>query len=68
MTRILVAFALAALLSGCVAAPRPGDVPPGVVYVGPTYVSPGRGYEWHYHRGYGWGWWHPRYGWHRGWR
>lgn len=67
MARILAVFAIAALLSGC-AAPAPGAPPPGVVYVGPTYVSPGPGYEWHYHHGYGWGWWHPRYGWHRGWR
>ena len=66
MTRVLAAFALAVLLSGC--APRPVDGPPGVVYVGPTYASPGPGYEWRYHRSYGWGYWHPRYGWHYGWR
>lgn len=42
--------------------------PPGVVYVRPAYASPGAGYIWRYHRAYGWGWWHPRYGWHRGWR
>ena len=41
--------------------------PPGVVYVRPTYVMPGRGYLWRYHARYGWGWYHPAYGWHRGW-
>lgn len=41
--------------------------PPGVVYVRPTYVIPGPGYVWHYHVHHGWGWYHPHYGWHRGW-
>ena len=67
--------ALAATLSGCVIAPAPVAVAPpgvvvpaGVVYVGPTYVSPGPGYVWSHHARYGWGWHHPRGGWHRGWR
>lgn len=68
MIRVLGTFAVAVLLSGCVVAPRPVDAPPGVVYVGPTYASPGAGYEWRYHHTYGWGWYSPRYGWHRGWR
>ncbi|SCX70326.1 hypothetical protein [Variovorax sp. EL159] len=42
--------------------------PAGVVYVRPTYAIPGPGYVWHYHVHYGWGWYHPHYGWHRGWR
>ena len=41
--------------------------PAGVAYVAPGYASPGAGYIWRYHRHYGWGWWHPRYGWHRRW-
>ncbi len=44
------------------------QVPPPVVYVAPTYARPGVGWRWTYHRRYGWGWHHPRYGWHRGWR
>ncbi|MFJ3045106.1 hypothetical protein ACIPEN_04645 [Herbaspirillum chlorophenolicum] len=60
------------VLGGCVVTPptvRPAYVaPPGVVYVEPTYVSPGPGYIWEYHPHYGWGWHHPQYGWHRGWR
>jgi len=36
--------------------------------VQPTYASPGPGYAWEYHAHYGWGWRHPQYGWHRGWR
>ena len=74
-----LAIAIAGLalvsLSGCIVAPaRPyyadngGYVAPaGVVYVAPTYASPGPGWGWEYHASYGWGWHHPRYGWHRGW-
>lgn len=62
----------AAALSGCVVAPAyPGPgygAPAGVVYVAPTYAVPGVGYAWQYHAQYGWGWRHPSYGWHRGWR
>lgn len=70
---ILAAASLAAFaLSGCVVAPPPpGAVyaaPPGVVYVAPTYTSPGPGWAWQYNARFGWGWHHPRYGWHRGWR
>jgi hypothetical protein len=64
-----------ATLSGCIVAPaRPyyggsGYVAPaGVVYVAPTYASPGPGWAWEYHAQYGWGWHHPQYGWHRGWK
>jgi hypothetical protein len=71
---IAIAGLALAALSGCIVAPaRPyyaegGYVaPPGVVYVAPTYVSPGPGWGWEYHASYGWGWHHPRYGWHRGW-
>jgi hypothetical protein len=61
---------VAASLSGCIVAPvRPAyEAPSGVVYVAPTYVSPGHGYVWAYHANFGWGWHHPQYGWHRGWR
>jgi hypothetical protein len=31
----------------------------------PTYASPGPGYIWRYEPQYGWGWFHPRFGWHR---
>lgn len=66
MPRILAAIALVAMLGGCVAEP-PG-APVGVAYVAPTYAIPAPGYAWRYHATYGWGWWHPHYGWHRGWR
>jgi hypothetical protein len=80
MKSLLLIPALAAAfgLSGCVVTPptvRPAYVaqpayvaPPGVVYVQPTYASPGPGWVWEYHSYYGWGWHHPHYGWHRGWR
>ena len=72
-----------AVLSGCVVAPvgvRPGYgggpvqvepeyvVPPGVIYIAPTYALPAPGYYWRHHRHYGWGWRHGSRGWHRGWR
>ena len=70
------------LLSACVVAPptvRPVIVgpavvqqvyvaPPGVVYVAPVYAMPAPGYAWAYQGNRGWGWHHPSYGWHRGWR
>lgn len=62
----------AAFLGGCVVAPVAVEpayaAPPGVVYVAPTYAMPGSGYVWAYHSHFGWGWRHPSYGWHRGWR
>ena len=67
----LVPLALVtAALSGCIVAPvRPVyAAPAGVVYVGPTYASPGPGYAWAYHANFGWGWHSSQYGWHRGWR
>jgi hypothetical protein len=75
---VLAGVALATL-SGCIVAPARGygygdggggyyQAPPGVVYVAPTYASPGPGWGWEYHAQFGWGWHHPRYGWHRGWR
>jgi hypothetical protein len=71
--RLLITVTLlASALTGCVvAAPRGRAVyaaPAGVVYVAPTYAIPAPGYTWGYHGYYGWGWRHPRYGWHRGWR
>jgi hypothetical protein len=61
---------LAASMSGCVVAPvQPAYVAQaGVVYIAPTYVSPGPGYVWAYHARFGWGWHHSQYGWHQGWR
>lgn len=71
-SRLLGATSLVALttLGGCIVVPaHHGYVaPPGVVYVAPTYVSPGPGWAWQYHGSYGWGWHHPQNGWHRGWR
>jgi len=78
MNKFLLAMAGAGAViavSGCVVAPAPGYAygadgyyaPAGVVYVAPTYVAPGPGWGWRYHAEYGWGWYHPRYGWHRGW-
>ena len=43
-------------------------VPPGVIYIAPTYALPAPGYYWRHHRHYGWGWRHGSRGWHRGWR
>lgn len=69
---LLSAAGVAVALSGCIVTPpsvRPAYVaPPGVVYVAPVEVAPGPGYAWEYHSHYGWGWHHPQYGWHRGWR
>ena len=70
----VVAACAAAALTGCVVVPANGDpaygygAPAGAVYVAPTYAVPGVGYAWQYHANYGWGWRHPRHGWHRGWR
>ncbi len=66
--RFAVAAALAvgvASLGACVVAP----VGPhgGAVYVAPTYPIPAVGYVWKHHHHHGWGWRHPRKGWHRGW-
>ena len=60
-SRERLAWALAALLAVTA-------VTLGVAYVGPTYAIPGPGYVWAYHANFGWGWHHPQYGWHRGWR
>jgi len=79
MKKFLFAFAsIAAVItaSGCVVAPVPGYrygangyyAPAGVAYVAPTYAAPGPGWGWRYHAQVGWGWYHPQYGWHRGWR
>lgn len=72
---LIPATLLALALGGCVVAPPPAPppaygyaAPPGVVYVAPTYASPGVGWVWAYNAHYGWGYRHPQYGWHRGWR
>lgn len=62
---LIPAVAVVAALSGCVVAPP--TVRPAYV-AQPTYASPGPGWVWEYHSYYGWGWHHPHYGWHRGWR
>ena len=50
-------------------APPPGVVvPAGVSYEPPAYASPGADWKWVYDQRYGWGWSHPRYGWHRDWK
>jgi hypothetical protein len=81
LSTVALAAIAAAALSGCIVAPvaprhhavvvEPAPVyvaPPGVVYVAPLYAAPGPGWIWQYHANYGWGWHHPQYGWHRGWR
>ncbi|MEO8524520.1 MAG: hypothetical protein ABI460_07365 [Caldimonas sp.] len=70
ITKLLPIVLLTTAFSGCVVAPvAPAyGAPPGVVYVAPTYAVPGPGYVWAYHARFGWGWHHPQYGWHRGWR
>ena len=69
----LAFFGIAAVVatSGCVVAPvqpRPIMVAPQPVYVAPAYAAPGVGWIWEFHPRYGWGWRHPQYGWHQGWR
>jgi hypothetical protein len=68
MKRALVTFASCAMLaltSGCIVAPPRHAA--AAVYVAPDYPAPGPGWNWEFHARYGWGWHHPRYGWHRGW-
>ena len=72
-TKLLVILLVSSAAAGCVVTPARVspvyyEAPPGVVYVGPTYVSPGPGWRWAYQANYGWGWHHSEYGWHRGWR
>ena len=43
-------------------------VPPGVVFIAPTYALPAPGYYWRHHARFGWGWRHRAHGWPRGWR
>nr|WP_107938087.1 hypothetical protein [Burkholderia sp. MSMB0856] len=66
---VIAPLLLGVSLSGCVVATGepPVVAPAGAVYVAPVGAMPGPGYSWRYHARYGWGWWHPRYGWHRGW-
>ncbi|MDD5277069.1 MAG: hypothetical protein PHR16_13425 [Methylovulum sp.] len=44
--------------------PRPIVTNP-IMVVRPAYPIPAPGYLWRQHPGYGWGWYHPRFGWHR---
>ena len=79
----LVAAIGALALQGCVVAPPPQPVyapapaygyaqpvQPGstVTYVAPTYAAPAVGFYWAFHPRFGWGYYHPQQGWHRGWR
>lgn len=70
LAKTAAAAAMLAALAGCVVAPvGPGyHYPDAAVHIGPTYASPGHGYVWLRHHRHGWGWQHPRRGWHRGWR
>lgn len=67
----LLAVATVSLTTGCVVVPARhygAAVEPAPVYVEPAYASPGVGFVWKVHPRFGWGWYHPRMGWHRGWR
>ena len=69
MKLLINAIFLTIILTGCVAERaviRP--VPVGTTYTEPSYAIPGPGYVWQQHPQFGWGWHHPSYGWHRGWR
>lgn len=75
--RLLVsAVVIASVLTGCYVvpvAPRPPVAivapvppPPGVIVVAPAYPAPAAGYAWAWHPQFRlFGWYHPRYGWHR---
>ncbi|MDD5273269.1 MAG: hypothetical protein PHU14_11170 [Methylovulum sp.] len=64
MKTIIIAIGLALSLAGCVVDP-PRVHPVGVgVRVAPVYPRPAPGYIWRQHPRYGWGWHHPRMGWH----
>jgi uncharacterized protein YcfJ len=67
---IAVQGAVAAQTPPAVLAAPPSGVivPTGVAYVAPAYPAPGVGWIWEFNARYGWGWHHPRYGWHQGWR
>ena len=77
---LLIAASAAALtsLSGCYVVPvqpqqqmmvqGPVVAPAGVAYVAPTYPMPAIGFSWSFHPRYGWGWYNPHAGWHKGWR
>ena len=66
MKRVVATMLLVGTLAGCAISPVPAVyVPPGVVYVGPSYGAPGAGYIWSFDAMLGWGWWHPERGWHR---
>jgi hypothetical protein len=71
MKAMPIAIFMALFLAGCAVAPvggGGGGGGGGVVNVRPAYPRPGPGYVWQNHPRQGWGWHHPNYGWHRGWR
>lgn len=76
MKSLVLAMCASCVVAGCVVAPAPVRVAPGVrvapppvgVYVAPSRPRAAPGYVWAYHARYGWGWRHPRRGWYHGWR
>ncbi|WP_459992152.1 hypothetical protein [Methylosoma difficile] len=62
MKKALKAICLSFLLAGC--ATGPAVIRP-VTVVRPAYAIPEPGYLWRMHPGFGWGWYHPRFGWYR---
>ncbi|ASF44698.1 hypothetical protein CEK71_00695 [Methylovulum psychrotolerans] len=67
MKLLLTAIGLSVFLAGCAVQPVGVGIRPAAV-VRPAYPIPGPGYLWRQHPTYGWGWYHPGMGWHRGWR
>lgn len=66
-----IILSLLLVSSGCTVIPGNGYVRPAPAYsvnvIRPLYPMPAPGYYWRAQPGYGWGWHHPRYGWHRHW-
>ncbi|MBK8816560.1 MAG: hypothetical protein IPN42_14140 [Methylococcaceae bacterium] len=68
MKKMLFAMGILILFTGCVTERTVVRHTPGrVTYVRPVYPAPGPGYFWRHNPRYGWGWYHHRRGWHRGW-
>jgi hypothetical protein len=73
MNKLIIALGLLIFLVGCAHehANRNTNVryvPVKVNNVRPAYPMPSPGYVWRRHPRFGWGWFHPRVGWHQGWR
>lgn len=65
---IVATLVATSILGACVSYVPSPEPPAGVAVIAPTYASPGPGWAWRYHARYGWGWYNPHVGWHRGWR